>query len=984
METHATDNLPEATTFRHIDAQGLPSVFNTGLETQDKGSGNSLVKAPAQVPSTSSSIALPLTRAPSFSSRWATFGSSYQPSQSGSYLKTSELLVPSSEFICDDTIAWDPWIHERTTPSWQHHPYLRRSISSQMEKSVLQRPSIAEGCVGSSDDPESLCSLSSRSSTRTDDLSIPSMAMSVTSIESLDRQTTPIYDVGGIRPLVRSPLSSLHLGIPTFDVEDDTHAVTPGFVAEPEAIGSWLEKRRSNSFLNHPRSSSPKKSADIRKLIVSRRRPDFPADRLSTNKPVHSQRAASSSSPKPSSASSSILTIRESKPGAGSESSSGEIYEAPEQKSPDRLKIENTDEAKPLDDGNSHRMACSNEEMFIKEEDDELYKPIFYSPQRTVHTWPKLLTPVNTPSPLSREFSRDISNVRRDEINDGGSRYNPPSSHNEHGLPAEGNSSSHSHILEFSGESEVSSPLEEEQVEISSTSDSDGDAASLSGEESDEDLETPGSIDIYEDDWVSTLQEALSTLTTELLSCATEVLSGPLEFDESNCRRCHTDNGGSSSSRPNTTASGAPTQASRKRGMGFGGSSNPDDDEEDGARGRKKRPRPNSPLVQQIPAGTGKFACPFHKRSPQKYSANGGKEYRICAGPGWDEVYRVKEHLYRNHLIYDCQRCCAAFRTEEELSNHTKAKPACEPRHRPVNIDGITNKQEKTLRGKKRKSNLTEPEKWKEMYRIVFPEDAEIPSPYYDFSSYLNTSTVTATLVAGIARRDPKIRHLMSHLMEDGLNRENFTREQRDRILNLVDNFHKQACERIGFSDGLSLSDASGSEPVNHEDTTFAYQSLAVRNIQLNVNNSRVPGPSSEVMTLSRSQGSLGTHLTPDSGSYSIANPETGPITPGNMPGAHAQSQTSFVFQGSGHIGPTGSGGSGGGGGSGFVNPQDLCSSSHTGKDDFLQNPYGDLDDLMGEGSRKVLFPGMDDVGDRSLNGVELPRGEFPDLGTME
>jgi len=44
--------------------------------------------------------------------------------------------------------------------------------------------------------------------------------------------------------------------------------------------------------------------------------------------------------------------------------------------------------------------------------------------------------------------------------------------------------------------------------------------------------------------------------------------------------------------------------------------------------------------------------------------------------------------------------------------------------------DGIDKSQEQALRSKKRSASIkTEVDKWNQIYRIIFPDDREIPSP---------------------------------------------------------------------------------------------------------------------------------------------------------------------------------------------------------------------------------------------------------------
>ncbi|KAJ4298221.1 hypothetical protein N0V90_006120 [Kalmusia sp. IMI 367209] len=122
-----------------------------------------------------------------------------------------------------------------------------------------------------------------------------------------------------------------------------------------------------------------------------------------------------------------------------------------------------------------------------------------------------------------------------------------------------------------------------------------------------------------------------------------------------------------------------------------------------------------------------KLACPFFKRNSERYLNR-----RSCVGPGWDEVRRVKEHLYRNHTLpLFCPRCYTLFKVETLLHDHQRATEPCEIRQRTI-IEGFDKSQEKKLRSRKKSHHkISEEEAWKEMYRILFPDDDPItvPSP---------------------------------------------------------------------------------------------------------------------------------------------------------------------------------------------------------------------------------------------------------------
>ncbi|KAK4221290.1 hypothetical protein QBC38DRAFT_134884 [Podospora fimiseda] len=133
---------------------------------------------------------------------------------------------------------------------------------------------------------------------------------------------------------------------------------------------------------------------------------------------------------------------------------------------------------------------------------------------------------------------------------------------------------------------------------------------------------------------------------------------------------------------------------------------------------RKKRIKPSPPGPQ--------FACPFCKHNPAKY-----RTVKTCCGPGWEDVHRVKEHVYRNHSSKNfCSRCLEYFDNEEKLKAHQRLEIPCKLEKNKT-LDAITDSQEKQLRTRA-KPGSSEEDKWREMYKIIFPKTTNPPSPYYD------------------------------------------------------------------------------------------------------------------------------------------------------------------------------------------------------------------------------------------------------------
>jgi len=191
-----------------------------------------------------------------------------------------------------------------------------------------------------------------------------------------------------------------------------------------------------------------------------------------------------------------------------------------------------------------------------------------------------------------------------------------------------------------------------------------------------------------------------------------------------------------------TTANGNTTSqstSSKRRAVGgHRGSLNriPEDDDDEKGEDDQKAPQPNP--------GKGKwkqpdvlFACPYFKHDPAKYV---GRGWRSCCGPGWELVRRVKDHLYSHHQQPKdrCGRCGGCFEDKLALDAHFARDEACKVRRPLPQMDGFDEKQEAQLKSRKRSVvPLSEVEKWRQVYSILFPQvpQEHVPSPC-EFQAY--------------------------------------------------------------------------------------------------------------------------------------------------------------------------------------------------------------------------------------------------------
>ncbi|GKU00868.1 unnamed protein product [Fusarium langsethiae] len=152
-----------------------------------------------------------------------------------------------------------------------------------------------------------------------------------------------------------------------------------------------------------------------------------------------------------------------------------------------------------------------------------------------------------------------------------------------------------------------------------------------------------------------------------------------------------------------------------------------EDDTDEGLKGTK-RPKGSSTAPR--------FACPFYKHDPAKFATS-----RSCVGPGWKQVHRVKEHVFRSHKLpeHQCPRCFKAFESAEALSDHSRSSDPCQVQTRTAQEEGINASQEKQLHTRAKKNNAAsnlervevDENRWNEMYNIIFPNEEPPSSPYY-------------------------------------------------------------------------------------------------------------------------------------------------------------------------------------------------------------------------------------------------------------
>ena len=99
-------------------------------------------------------------------------------------------------------------------------------------------------------------------------------------------------------------------------------------------------------------------------------------------------------------------------------------------------------------------------------------------------------------------------------------------------------------------------------------------------------------------------------------------------------------------------------------------------------------------------------------------------------------LIRFRAHLYSHHRIFPCHRCKVLFKDSDAVTTHLNEPKGCELKNIDQG-DGITPEVHEKLRSKKKtQRDQTEADRWKNIYKLLFPNEM-IPSPCKLYSPYL-------------------------------------------------------------------------------------------------------------------------------------------------------------------------------------------------------------------------------------------------------
>ncbi|EPE28709.1 Zn2/Cys6 DNA-binding protein [Glarea lozoyensis ATCC 20868] len=178
-----------------------------------------------------------------------------------------------------------------------------------------------------------------------------------------------------------------------------------------------------------------------------------------------------------------------------------------------------------------------------------------------------------------------------------------------------------------------------------------------------------------------------------------------------------------SSQNTNDTTPPGDRKGKRRKTNDDGGNNSEDEDDRD-----PKRPKNASSLQSDKPKSM--FACPYRKHNPQTYHTR-NRAWRTCALNSFENIARLKGHLYRHHRIFQCPRCKGLFPNKVELDAHFISIEGCELNTRELQ-EGINDDTEKRLRSRKKAHrDQTEAERWVEIYGVLFPNET-VPTPYFE------------------------------------------------------------------------------------------------------------------------------------------------------------------------------------------------------------------------------------------------------------
>ncbi|KAK3296506.1 uncharacterized protein B0H64DRAFT_475298 [Chaetomium fimeti] len=127
----------------------------------------------------------------------------------------------------------------------------------------------------------------------------------------------------------------------------------------------------------------------------------------------------------------------------------------------------------------------------------------------------------------------------------------------------------------------------------------------------------------------------------------------------------------------------------------------------------------------------GQLSCPYRKRNKARFNL---RNYPKCSKP-FRNIGLLKFHVRESHaekIVYSCPRCWLRFGSHTDMKRHqadqscvARPWPQWHARSRDVE-DGIDTRTASLLIERKSPYKVST---WEELWRTLFPDDAEVPSP---------------------------------------------------------------------------------------------------------------------------------------------------------------------------------------------------------------------------------------------------------------
>ncbi|KAF2179170.1 hypothetical protein K469DRAFT_754059 [Zopfia rhizophila CBS 207.26] len=163
----------------------------------------------------------------------------------------------------------------------------------------------------------------------------------------------------------------------------------------------------------------------------------------------------------------------------------------------------------------------------------------------------------------------------------------------------------------------------------------------------------------------------------------------------------------------------------RKRsGQQSMGNDNEESGDEDDNRRRKRKGKAASKGSE---IERRRLKCPYYQKSPEEYTR------AACSGQGFADMAKLKDHLKRVHTRpLKCMRCWDEMTSIQERDRHLQTDPICKNRSEPPDDRICAQRlQELNFNGGPFTGARNVEEKWKILFRILFPAEANVPSPFY-------------------------------------------------------------------------------------------------------------------------------------------------------------------------------------------------------------------------------------------------------------